>query len=124
VTSGTGATDPLPARFREAREFLGLPQQDVGKALGIPRSSISAIEHGQRNVAHLELRRFARLYRRPVAWLLGEDVPVDEVLLAAARDLSERDRAAVLKLAEFFAASRRRCPNAGVAVALTHVETF
>lgn len=93
----------LAARLREAREFLGLSQADVAAALEVPRTSVSALECGHRNVTGLELRRLARLYRRPVAWLLGEDAELDDELLAATRLLSETDRAQVLRFAEFLA---------------------
>ena len=61
------------SRLREAREVLGLTQGDVAGALGIPRTSVIALEAGRRKVTGLELRRLARLYRRDVHWLLGED---------------------------------------------------
>src|SRR4051794_2702164 len=60
-------------RLRAARETLGLTQEDVAGALGIQRTSVIAMEAGKRNVSALELRRLARLYRRSVAWILGED---------------------------------------------------
>jgi transcriptional regulator with XRE-family HTH domain len=98
--------DPIPAHLRDARRFLGLSQEEVATALGIPRSSVSAMENGHRNVTGLELRRLARLYRRPVGWLLGEDVEPDEELLAAARHLAEHDKALVLQLVQFLAGAR------------------
>ena len=94
----------IAARLREAREFLGLSQADVAGALGMPRTSVSALENGGRKVTGLELRRLARLYRRPVAWLLGDDADPDEELLAATRALSAIDKAQVLRFAEFLAA--------------------
>ena len=42
--------------------------------LGIPRASVSALESGKRRVSGVELRRLARLYRRSVGWLLGDEV--------------------------------------------------
>jgi len=98
----------LGARLREAREFVGLLQEDVASALEIPRSSVVALESGKRKVTGLEIRRLARLYRRPVGWLLGEeDVELDtaEPLYRAAAALSENDKAQVLRFAEFLAGS-------------------
>ena len=40
----------LGARLREAREYLGLSQDDVAKYLNIPRTALSHIESGQRGV--------------------------------------------------------------------------
>jgi|SRR5450755_4393049 len=95
----------IAGRLRESREYLGLSQQEVAGALGIARSSISAIEHGARKVSGLELRRFGRLYARPVGWLLGEDIEPDPAILAAVRDLADADRAQVLRFAEFLASA-------------------
>lgn len=99
----------VASRIREARESLGLTQEEVSGALGIPRTSVHAMEAGKRGVSALELRRLARLYRRRVEWLLGEDeeAPVaaaDGALYRATRDLSEEDKDQVLRFAEFLAA--------------------
>jgi transcriptional regulator with XRE-family HTH domain len=107
-------------RLRAGRETLGLTQDDVAGALGIPRTSVIAMEAGKRNVTALELRRLARLYRRSVEWLLGEEdneAAVDTALYRATQDLSESDKAQVLRFAQFLAsagsppaAARRRSP--------------
>lgn len=99
----------VASRIREARESLGLTQEEVSGALGVPRTSVHAMETGKRGVSALELRRLARLYRRRVEWLLGEeaDTPVaaaDGALYRATRDLSDEDKDQVLRFAEFLAA--------------------
>lgn len=94
----------LAFRLREARTTLGLTQADVATALRINRPAVSAIENGNRNVTGLELCHLARLYRRPVAWLLGATDPgVSDEITAATAQLSEHDRAAVLAFARFLA---------------------
>lgn len=98
----------LGARLKESREYIGLLQEDVAAALGIPRTSVHALEAGKRKVTGLELRRLARLYRRPVGWLLGEEeVELNdaEPLFRAAASLSDSDREQVLRFAEFLAAA-------------------
>ena len=98
----------LGARLRAAREYIGLLQEDVAGALGIPRTSVAALEAGKRKVTGLEIRRLARLYRRSVGWLLGEEeveLKDAEPLYRAAAALSEEDRAQVLRFAEFLAAA-------------------
>jgi transcriptional regulator with XRE-family HTH domain len=98
----------LGARLKEAREYIGLLQEDVATVLGIPRTSVHALEAGKRKVTGLELRRLARLYRRPVGWLLGEEeVKLDdaEPLFRATATLSEEDKEQVLRFAEFLAAA-------------------
>jgi transcriptional regulator with XRE-family HTH domain len=100
----------LGNRLREAREYVGLSQEDVASALGIPRSSLSALESGKRKVSGVELRRLARLYRRPVGWLLGdEEIELGDVepLFRATAQLSEQDKEQVLRFAEFLAAAGR-----------------
>lgn len=97
----------VASRIREARESLGLTQEEVSGALGIPRTSVHAMETGKRGVSALELRRLARLYRRRVEWLLGEDdapVAADGALYRATRDLSAEDKDQVLRFAQFLAA--------------------
>lgn len=104
----------LASRLREARETLGLLQADTAEALGIPRTSVQAMEAGNRKVTGLELRRLARLYRRPVGWLLGEDdAPVDDqqVLFRATAPLSPQDREQVLRFAQFLAAKSPASPG-------------
>ncbi|MHB8959588.1 MAG: helix-turn-helix domain-containing protein [Candidatus Limnocylindrales bacterium] len=96
------------ARLREAREVLGLTQEDVAGALGIPRTSVIAMEAGRRKVTGLELRRLGRLFRRPIDWLLGEsDSPVHDVeaLHRATAALSEEDKEQVLRFAQFLASA-------------------
>lgn len=94
----------LASRLREARTTIGLTQADVAIALRIHRPAVSAIECGNRNVTGLELCHLARLYRRPVAWLLGATDPgVSDEITAATAHLSERNRAVVLAFARFLA---------------------
>ena len=107
--SGESEQLELAARLREAREYVGLLQEDVAQALGIPRASVSALEAGKRRVSSLELRRLARLYRRPVGWLVGEDVEIDvsAPLFRATSALSDNDKEQVLRFAEFLAGAGR-----------------
>jgi transcriptional regulator with XRE-family HTH domain len=101
-------------RLREARETIGFTQEEVSGALGIPRTSVHAIETGKRNVSALELRRLSRLYRRDVEWLLGEDakpVSPDSALYRATHDLSAEDKEQVLRFAQFLAAGGRSQPR-------------
>ncbi len=91
--------------LREARDYLALSQDEVAREMDLPRSAISQIETGQRKVDSVELKKFARIYRRPVAFFTGELEPkepeeVQHVARAAAK-LSSRDRAELLRFAEF-----------------------
>lgn len=97
----------LGARLREAREYLRLSQDEVGRALSLPRAAISLIESGQRKVDALELKKLAELYQRPVTDFTGEvevASPVRETvqhLARAAAKLTEADQAELIRFAEF-----------------------
>lgn len=97
----------LGARLKEIREYLGISQQNVAGATGIPRTAVSDIERGQRKVDSLELRKFSKLYRYPVSYLLGESAAAEgaaEPVSALARvfdGLTEQDRQEVVRFAEY-----------------------
>lgn len=64
----------LASRVAEARDALGLSQEELGALLNPPlfQSQISAIENASRGTGPATLREFARVLRRPVSWLLGD----------------------------------------------------
>jgi transcriptional regulator with XRE-family HTH domain len=95
--------------LREAREYLGLSQEQVADHLGIPRPSVSTIEAGKRRISFLELKRLADLYRRPLSYFSGDEEPeVDETtnaLFRTTQELSSADRQQVLRFAQFLRAA-------------------
>lgn len=98
----------LGDRLKEAREYMGLKQEDVAKTLGIPRSALSNIEAGTRKVDAIELARLAKLYQRPVTWFTGDDpAATSEVakevahVARAAATLSKQDRQELARFADF-----------------------
>ncbi len=103
----------LGNRLKEAREFLGLSQDAVARAMNLSRATISAIEIGKRKVTGLELRDLAKLYRTPVADLLGESpsASTDDVqarsLYRATKDLTVEEQSQVLRFAEFLRSAGR-----------------
>jgi transcriptional regulator with XRE-family HTH domain len=119
-TSPDEAYASMGARLREAREFLGLSQEVVAEALGVPRASVSAMESGRRKVSSLELRDLARLYKRPIDFFYndergGETVEDEatQALYRATRNLTPDDKEQVVRFAEFLkgagqAPARRR----------------
>jgi transcriptional regulator with XRE-family HTH domain len=99
----------LGRRLRELREYLGLPQQYVTAATGIPRSAVSEIERGNRKVDSLELRKLAKVYKTSVTRLLGEDpgvAPAFEALGRTLAGMSEQDQSEVLRFAEYLAMTK------------------
>jgi transcriptional regulator with XRE-family HTH domain len=91
--------------MRQAREYLGLSQEEVALQIGMPRPAVSQIENGNRRVDVIELAKFAKLYQRPVNFFTGEEAigepPQIELLKRAASELSDKDRDEVLRFAEF-----------------------
>ena len=104
----------LGSRLKEAREYLELSQDEVAKALDLPRTAISMVENGQRKVDAIELKKFAKIYQRPINYFTGEDkigasVPENvEHLARAAAKLTDRDREELLRFAQFLQARERR----------------
>jgi transcriptional regulator with XRE-family HTH domain len=93
--------------LRDAREYLELSQDEVAKQMSVPRTAISLVESGQRKVDALELKQFAQLYQRPVAYFTGEEeitsaIPENVAHLArTASKLSDKDREELTRFAEF-----------------------
>jgi len=56
--------------LRKAREEVGLRQEDVAQKLDKPQSYISKIERGERRVDVVELKAFARLYKKPLDYFV------------------------------------------------------
>jgi len=99
----------LGARLREAREYLGLLQEEVAKYLRIPRSALSHIESGQRRIDALELKRLAALYKQPVSHFTDDELEVgmaDDIahLARSAAALSENDRQELARFADYLRA--------------------
>jgi transcriptional regulator with XRE-family HTH domain len=101
--------------LREAREYLELSQDEVAKQMNLPRTAVSLVESGQRKVDALELKQFAQLYQRPVAYFTGEEAITSSIpesvahLARTASKLSDKDREELTRFAEFLgtrAASR------------------
>lgn len=98
----------MTQRLREAREYVGLSQEDVAQALGVSRPAITNIETGNRRVEALELDKLATLYRLSVPYLLTGEEPVGiaptpqvAFLARALQGLSKKDVEEVARFATF-----------------------
>lgn len=106
----------LADRLRDARNYLGLTQEEVATYLSIPRTAVIDIESGRRRLEALELTRLAKLYRQSVSYLTGEDdeasdMPADVAYLARqAQSLSTQDREELGRFAEYLR-SRSQLPR-------------
>ena len=57
-------------RLRAARREAGLTQVEVAKRLRTSQAYVSKSESGDRRVDVVELKGFAKLYRKPVSYFL------------------------------------------------------
>ena len=67
----------LGARLQDARRGAGLTQQAVADRMEMARTTIVAIEKGERRITPAELIRFAKLYLRHVSDLVGRRAPAE-----------------------------------------------
>jgi transcriptional regulator with XRE-family HTH domain len=106
----------LGDRLRDARNYLGLTQEEVAAYLSIPRTALTDIESGRRRVEALELARLAKLYRQPLSYFTGGDesaaaLPPDVAYLARqAASLSSQDREELGRFADYLR-SRSQVPR-------------
>ena len=77
-------------RLQEARKARGLTQQDVADSLEVARTTVTALEKGERRTRPDELIKMARLFGRPVGDFVGLKDPVSS--------FNEQLRGAVSKL--------------------------
>jgi transcriptional regulator with XRE-family HTH domain len=106
----------LGDRLRDARNYLGLTQEEVAAYLSIPQTALTDIEGGRRRVEALELARLAKLYRQPLSYFTGGDesaaaLPPDVAYLARqAASLSSQDREELGRFADYLR-SRSQVPR-------------
>lgn len=105
----------LGKRLKEAREYVGITQEEAAAHLKVRRSAISEMEAGKRGVGALEMKSLAALYERPTSWFTGEvepTMPRDVAFLArTVSDLSENDRGELANFAEFLRSRSKVAKN-------------
>jgi Zn-dependent peptidase ImmA (M78 family)/transcriptional regulator with XRE-family HTH domain len=89
----------LGKRLREARERRTLSQQAAADELGLPRTAVTLIEGGQRQVSTSELTKFAGFYRLSIGELLSPDEPQDDPLVVLYRQAPQMRNDPGVKLA-------------------------
>lgn len=62
----------LTERLKRARKNSGLDQEESAKLLGKTQSYVSKIESGQRRVDVIELKGFARIYKKSLGYFIKE----------------------------------------------------
>ena len=79
----------LGARLQDARKAAGLTQQVVAERMKMARTTVVALEKGERRVTVSELLELARLYARPVSEFVSRRVVTES--FAPQFRLTERD---------------------------------
>ena len=57
-------------KLKQARIATGLDQKEAGKLLGKTQSYVSKIEPGQRRVDVVQLKSFAKIYKKPLNFFI------------------------------------------------------
>lgn len=57
-------------QLRKAREQVGLSQEQVAKILDTTQSYISKIESGQRRIDVVQLKKFAKIYKKDISYFV------------------------------------------------------
>lgn len=72
VRRGSSDERDFLRRLRQARRDAGLTQVVVAERLGRSQSFVTKAETGERRLDVVELRLFARLYKKRVSYFFGE----------------------------------------------------
>src|SRR5258707_552457 len=85
----------LGNELKKSREKKGLTQQDAAEILGVARTTITAIEKGERRVKASELVQLARAYGKTVGDFVRQErpksMPFEPQFRSAYRSLKENE---------------------------------
>lgn len=60
----------IVGQLKKARKMANLSQEEVAKILGKTQSYISKIESGQRKVDVIQLKEFAKIYKKDITYFV------------------------------------------------------
>lgn len=60
----------LVVRLKKARKELGLDQEKAAKLLGVSQSYVSKVESGQRRIDLIQLKQFAKVYKKSLNFFI------------------------------------------------------
>src|SRR2546425_4046475 len=89
------AMQAVGQRIQSIRERLGMTQEQVAAQLGIPRSAVSEIENGKRELSATELFKLSQLFGEPMDHLLGigEVSLEDDLVMLRAQSVTSTTKA-------------------------------
>lgn len=91
-------------RLKNYRKTLGLSQEYVAKQIGVSRTTITAIECGERNILAHELEKFTQVYGVTADEILHEVKSEEAEVNMFARTfstLSDNDKKEIMNLIDF-----------------------
>ncbi|HEY2495892.1 MAG TPA: XRE family transcriptional regulator [Candidatus Angelobacter sp.] len=93
----------LGQRLQDARKAAGLTQQQVADRLGIARTTIVALEKGERQISAHELIKFSSVCNRPVSELLSKKIVTESFVpqFRATQQLDDEVERLAIKLQEY-----------------------
>ncbi len=94
----------LGLRLQNARKSAGLTQQDAADHLQVARTTITAIEKGERAIRPDELIQFAKLYNQSVNRLLQKEIVTESFDVQFRKGLAEVDGTETERVIEVFQA--------------------
>lgn len=75
----------LGKKLKQLREKVGLTQEEVENAMGLPQKAFTHIERGMRKVSTLELYKFSELFHTPISDFFSQEPQNDDLLVALYR---------------------------------------
>lgn len=102
----------LAQRLRQAREYVGLSQDEVADALNLSRPAVTNMESGQRKVEATELQTMSTLYGRTVNYFLnGTEIAAESQVAFLARAVHGLTKSDVEELSRFATFLRNAPPR-------------
>ena len=96
----------IGARLKDAREYRGFSREEVARYLGIAPADLSRIEDGSQQVAAVDIKRLAKLYKTTAEHFTdnAREEPEPEsvrLLVQAAADISPTDGDEIRRFARY-----------------------
>lgn len=91
-------------KLRNAREYLGLTQDQVASTLNLTRNIIVNIENDKRAIKSDELYKFSKLYGLTMEEIVSDEKEIDltnQVFARGFDTLSEKDKQEIINLIKF-----------------------
>ena len=99
----------LGRQLQNARKACGLKQEDAAKSLGVGRTTMTAIEKGERQIQPAEVLKLARLYKRSIGDLFRK--PVSEESFVVQLRVAQMEAPAADLMAPCIAEFQRLCED-------------